>query len=208
MHDRLAETATVAVRRTALLAIDLQTDVVHAALPDEHSRAALTSRVNAVTTAARQARVPVVFVTTTFRDNYPCVPESNAGLRGVQAAGVLVDGSPGARLLDGVHVDHSDFRVVKRRASAFVHCETAALLSGLDVGRLIVFGVSTSGCVLSTVRSAADLDYRLVVVHDCCADRDAVVHQLLRTRVFPSQAHVITSTETCEMLTATKGCYD
>jgi nicotinamidase-related amidase len=33
--------------------------------------------------------------------------------------------------------------------------------------------------VLSTVRHAGDLDYRLVVVRDCCADPDAEVHAML-----------------------------
>jgi hypothetical protein len=32
--------------------------------------------------------------------------------------------------------------------------------------------------VLSTVRHAGDLNYRLVVVRDCCADPDAEVHAM------------------------------
>jgi nicotinamidase-related amidase len=52
-------------------------------------------------------------------------------------------------------------------------------------------GIATSGVVLSTVRHAADADYRLVVVEDCCADRDAEVHRVLTEKVFVRQATVV-----------------
>ena len=56
--------------------------------------------------------------------------------------------------------------------------------------------------VLSTVRAAADLDYRLVVVEDCCADQDADVHDFLTQRIFPRQAEVVTSSEVIQALTS------
>jgi len=37
--------------------------------------------------------------------------------------------------------------------------------------------------VLSTVRQAADLDYRLTVLEDACADGDPVVHRVLTEKV-------------------------
>jgi len=35
-----------------------------------------------------------------------------------------------------------------------------------------VFGIATSGVVLSILLGASDADYRLVVIADCCADLD------------------------------------
>jgi nicotinamidase-related amidase len=49
--------------------------------------------------------------------------------------------------------------------------------------------------VLSTVRQASDLDYRLIVVRDCCADPDAEVHAMLLDIVIPKQAAVVTTAE-------------
>jgi nicotinamidase-related amidase len=46
--------------------------------------------------------------------------------------------------------------------------------------------------VLSTVRQAADLDYRLVVLGDGCLDADPEVHRVLTEKVFPRQADVMT----------------
>ena len=58
-------------------------------------------------------------------------------------------------------------------------------------------GIATSGVVLSTLRQAADLDYRLIVLSDACADRDPEVHRVLLEKVLPRQALV---TETDEWI--------
>ena len=46
-------------------------------------------------------------------------------------------------------------------------------------------GISTSGCTLSTGRWAADIDYQLIMLSDCCVDRDDEVQQVLMEKVFP-----------------------
>jgi nicotinamidase-related amidase len=57
----------------------------------------------------------------------------------------------------------------------------------------VLAGISTSGCVLSTLRDASDRDYRLIVVSDLCADPDPEVHAFLTERIFPRQAEMITA---------------
>ena len=49
--------------------------------------------------------------------------------------------------------------------------------------------------VLSTLRQAADLDYRLTVLADGCLDADPEVHRVLTEKVFPRQADVVTVDE-------------
>jgi len=49
--------------------------------------------------------------------------------------------------------------------------------------------------VLSTLREAADKDYRITVLSDCCLDPDEEVHRVLTTKVFPRQADVKTADE-------------
>jgi nicotinamidase-related amidase len=51
------------------------------------------------------------------------------------------------------------------------------------------------------VRDAADLDYRLVVVEDCCADPDPEVHNFLTWRLFPRQAEVVAAIDVNQALT-------
>jgi nicotinamidase-related amidase len=56
--------------------------------------------------------------------------------------------------------------------------------------------------VLSTVRQASDMDYRLVVVEDCCLDRDEEVHRVLTQKVFPASATVVASSDVLSALGA------
>ena len=62
-------------------------------------------------------------------------------------------------------------------------------LQGID--HLVLAGIATRGVVLSTLRQAADLDYRLTVLADGCLDADPEVHQVLLGKIFPRQAEVI-----------------
>jgi nicotinamidase-related amidase len=65
----------------------------------------------------------------------------------------------------------------------------------MNVDHLILFGVSTSGVVLSTVREAGDADYEMTIIKDLCADGDAALAEVLFEKVFPVQADVITAEE-------------
>jgi nicotinamidase-related amidase len=75
------------------------------------------------------------------------------------------------------------------------------ILRANNIDTLIILGYATSGVVLSTVRYAADLDYRLVVVEDCCADQDPAIHDFLTQRIFPRQAEVVSALEVIHALT-------
>ena len=76
------------------------------------------------------------------------------------------------------------------------------MLNGGGVDTLVLTGIATSGVVLSTLRYAADLDYRLVVLADACADADDEVHRVLTTKVFPRQADVLTVAQWAKSLGA------
>jgi nicotinamidase-related amidase len=83
--------------------------------------------------------------------------------------------------------------VTKRRVSAFTGSDLEVVLRSLKVQHLVLAGISTSGVILSTIREAADKDYHLSLLSDCCADPDPEVHTLLLSKVFPRQADVLTA---------------
>ena len=83
--------------------------------------------------------------------------------------------------------------VTKRRVGAFATTDLESVLRAHEVTCLVLLGIATSGVVLSTVRWAADADYALIVLEDCCADADEEVHRVLMQKVFPRQATVVPS---------------
>ncbi|MCJ1329979.1 hypothetical protein MMC10_006660 [Thelotrema lepadinum] len=82
-------------------------------------------------------------------------------------------------------------------------CLVSVLLSdGLEedlkrrqVRSLIMSGITTSGCVLSTARAATDKGYMVTVVEDACADPVEGLHEMLVKHVLPTTAHVATVQE-------------
>jgi nicotinamidase-related amidase len=93
---------------------------------------------------------------------------------------------------DRVSPEPGDIVVRKVRVGAFSTTDLDEQLRKRGISTLILAGVSTSGVVLSTIRDAADRDYRIFVLVDASADFDAEVHDVLMTKVFPRQADVIT----------------
>ncbi len=98
-----------------------------------------------------------------------------------------------------VHPDlapaEGEVTVVKRRVSAFTGSDLEVILRAFGIKHLVLTGIATGGVVLSTLREAADKDYKLTVLADCCADRDEEVHRVLTTKVFVNQADVLSVEE-------------
>jgi nicotinamidase-related amidase len=170
----------------ALLIMDMQTPIVGMVADP----AALLQNVRKAIDGARAKNGPVIYVTVTFRPGFPEISPNNKTFHAIRGSALFAD--PGGA---AVHPDlkprENDVIVVKRRVSAFAGSDLEIILRSQGIQRLILCGIATSGVVLSTLREAADKDYRLTVLSDCCADMDAEVHNLLLTKVFPRQADVI-----------------
>lgn len=183
--------------RTAVLIMDYQQAMVSGAGAGAD---ALLERARRVLDAARAAGLAVIYVVVAFREGYPEVSERNALFARLKASGRLVLGTPGAEIAPAVAPAPGDVTVVKRRVGAFHGTDLEVILRARGIDTLVLFGIATSGVVLSTVRHAADADYRLVVLADCCADADAEVHRCLVEKVFPRQATVVSSDAFLEAL--------
>lgn len=174
---------------TALLLMDMQNGIAGRPGYEPVVRAAARAL-----SAARDREMAVIFVRVAFRPGYPEIAASNLsfGRRRAEGHPGMHQDDPGTRVVDRLAPRDGEHVVVKRRVSAFTGSDLEVLLRGLGADHLVLGGVSTSGVVLSTVRQAADLDYRLTVLSDACGDADPEVHRLLTERVFPRQARVVT----------------
>ncbi|MFC1952360.1 cysteine hydrolase [Chloroflexota bacterium] len=90
--------------------------------------------------------------------------------------------------------------LTKSRTGPFSTTKLDEILRSQGIDTLILIGLRTSGCILTTVRWAADIDYQLIVLSDCCADQDDEVHRVLMEKVFPRQAIVATSQDFLRVL--------
>ncbi|HEU5368280.1 MAG TPA: cysteine hydrolase [Ktedonobacterales bacterium] len=175
---------------TALLIMDYQNEVV---VRFGAENPGLLDRAASVLGAARRAGVPIIYVVVRFRAGYPEISPRNLSFARIREAGTLREGTPGAEIHPQVVPRSEDVIVVKRRVGAFSTTDLETILRAQGLTTLILLGIATSGVVLSTVRWAADMDYNLIVVEDCCADGDEEVHRVLTQKVFPRQALVVTS---------------
>ena len=148
-------------------------------------------------TAARGAGIPVLFVRVAFRPGYPEVSANNLAFAATaQQGGDTMTEAHAATAVHAALEPRPDEPVVtKRRVSAFSGSDLDVLLRGAAAEHLVLAGIATSGVVLSTLRQAADLDYRITVLADACADRDPEVHRVLLEKVFPRQATVTSTSE-------------
>jgi len=172
---------------SALLLMDFQTPIVENYAPDREKLLAATSGLLA---AARQRGMRVIYVVVGFRPGFPEISRRNKSFSGLKERGGIASDVHKAVAPRG-----EEPTVMKHRVGAFLGTDLDMLLRAHDIHTLVLCGISTSGVVLSTLRHAADADYELLVVRDCCADPDAEVHACLMDKVFPRQATVVNSAE-------------
>ncbi len=185
--------------RTAVLAMDCQAGIVsvYAKPPGEY-----IERCAAVLRAARAAGMTVIFVQVGFRRGLPEVSTRGKLFAAIKASPEhqkFFEGPSGA-IHPGLGPEPSDIVVTKHRVSAFTGTDLGMILRATEIDTLVMFGIATSGVVLSTVLDSGDADYNITVLSDCCADNDPELHDALLTRLFPRRCDVIRAAEFVQAL--------
>jgi nicotinamidase-related amidase len=175
----------MAPARSALLVMDFQVPIVERFATGQDALLAATAQ---AINAARQSGMRVIYVVVGFRSGLPEISPRNKSFSRLKASGGLAtDIHPKVAPAEGEVV------VTKHRVGAFAGTDLDMILRAHDIDTLVLCGIATSGVVLSTLRHAADADYRIFVLRDCCSDQDSDVHSCLMDKVFPRQADVIDS---------------
>lgn len=92
-------------------------------------------------------------------------------------------------------------RIVDKPAySAFSNPNLASLLMEKSIGTVVITGAETDVCVLSTVLSAVDLGFRVVIVEDALCSSSDVGHDALMT-MYRTRFHGQVDLATAEELT-------
>ena len=172
------------IAHAAVLAMDCQVGIVSIyAKPAEE----FVIRAASVLEAARKSGVPVIHVQVGFRPGLPEVGSRNklfAAIKSSPQHQQFFQGPSGA-IHPALGPAAEDIVVTKHRVSAFAGTDLEMILRAKGIENLVLFGIATSGVVLSTLLEAGDGDYNTTVISDCCADQDAEVHRVLIEKFFP-----------------------
>ncbi|MGO9751841.1 MAG: cysteine hydrolase family protein [Solirubrobacteraceae bacterium] len=195
--------------RTALLIVDAQREYFdeNGALFTPH---AAEIRENLVTLldAARESATQVIFIRHVI-----AADGSDTGRMGdFDDEAAFVAGTKGVELIPELAPLASEPIVDKTRYSAFVNTRLESILKTSGVDTLIVTGLMTQYCSVTTTRHGHDLDYRMVFVIDANAGPDlpdlgfgAVPHadarRVIATALAGGIADVITASEAIAALT-------
>ncbi len=166
----MPEETPVSRSNTAVLIMDYQNRQLSNF--SEEFRDEILARANAVLAKARGAGIPVIYVEVRRGERTPETEIHSA-----------ITPQPGERVF------------TKRAFGPFSTTNLDEELKRQGIENLVVMGISTGGCVLSTVRWGAEIGYKLTVISDCCADPDEEVHRVLVEKVIPRQATVVTAEE-------------
>ena len=179
---------------TAVLAMDCQAGIVSVyAKPQDE----FIARAANVLAAARRAAIPLIHIQVGFRPGLPEISPRNKLFAEIRASPQHQEffRGPSGAIHPALGPEPSDIVITKHRVSAFAGTDLKLILRAREVQNLVMFGIATSGVVLSTLLEACDADYSVTVISDCCADRDPELDTALIERLFPSRGQVVTASE-------------
>jgi|LNFM01.1.fsa_nt_gb nicotinamidase-related amidase len=151
---------------TALLVIDMERDFVDAgAVQETPGGRAIVPAINRLIAWARAHSAPVIFTHEMHRSDL-----SDYGIELEYDPVHCLEGTPGCELTDGLDARPGDYRIRnKRRYDCFLGTDLDLLLRSKRIANLVCCGVTTHCCVMSTVYTARNLDYRVLVPADAVA---------------------------------------
>jgi nicotinamidase-related amidase len=173
----MTQQVTINRDKSVVLIMDFQERIVNNVASDPER---VLKNASQALQAARQAGIPVIYV--------------------VHRGGAFQEYAPDVEIHPGVAPAAGETVITKTRPGPFSTTALDVNLREMGKDTLVVMGVATSGCVLSAVRWANDINYKFIVLADACSDADPEVHRVLTEKVYPRQGTVMTTQQFIEAL--------
>jgi nicotinamidase-related amidase len=183
----LPQDLTIDLERTAVIVVDMQNDFctpggwLDAIGVDVAMAAAAVDPLQRLLPRLRDAGVSVIWLNWGNRADLANLPPNvlhvydadgtggGIGDRVGSSDAVLVEGSWGAEIVDGLDVEPTDIHVSKYRMSGFFDTPLDSILRSLHIDTILFAGVNADQCVLATLTDAACLGYNVVLVEEASA---------------------------------------
>ena len=176
-------------RTTALVLVDLQQGVVGMQDLAPRSGDEVLAVARDLAARFREQGAPVFLVHVAWRDDDADRPSrridrpSLAGGRGPLPPGF-------SDFAEGL-CEAGDAVILKRHWGAFTGTDLDLQLRRRGIGTLVIAGIATNFGVESTVRSAWEHSYDVIVVEDACTSRSLELHRFAIDAIFPQIARVM-----------------
>ena len=188
----------------ALIVIDIQKsdfadiDSEDKAIPEmpDYAKRMLNTRL--LIDECRKLEIPVIFIQEIHRNN---LVDFGRELDGDEKAHCL-DNNPLTELaVEEMGILPNDYKIQKRRYSAFYGTDLEILLKGLSANTLILTGGLTDVCVHYTFVDAHQGDYHCYVVEDCTAGSSEDAHtSALKAMAYLQNGTVVKRSEMIEKI--------
>jgi ureidoacrylate peracid hydrolase len=203
VYDRLVPA------RTALVVIDMQTAFCAPGAPAEvPASRGIVEPINRLAAELRRLGVPVIWV---LHANHRIDGRSDWEL----FFNTVVAGDAREKTLDSLEAarqsvwtalitDPADGLVLKNRYSAFIPGASLLerMLRGMQIDTILIAGTKTNICCESTALDAMMLDFKVVLVEDCCAALSDDEHRSALENVIQQFGDVMTADEVLARLRA------
>lgn len=183
---------------TALLSMDCQSGIVSIYTKDDKD--VFLTRAASVLNHGRSTGITVIHLQVGFRPGLPEINPRNTLFAAIKSSPQhqKLFQEPLGTIPPVIAPHEGEVVITKHRVSAFAGTDLAMILRAGEIDTLVLFGIATSGVVLSTLLEASDADFRLAVISDCCADLDSQLHDCLVNKLFPARADVLSAREFIE----------
>lgn len=183
---------------TALLIADFYAEMMNT-IPHAVERD-VVAKTRELQRVARESGIMVCYSATVFRPGYPEISDRNKTFSQRKASGQPAVFDPIQVIHEAVRPLEGEVVAGKHRVNAMFGTDLEMSLRANNIDTIVMLGYATSGVVLSTTRYAADADFRLFIVEDCCSDQDVEVHDFLTQKIFPRQAEVVSAADVIQAL--------
>jgi nicotinamidase-related amidase len=157
-----------------VLVVDFSCAFADPSLPLGMDLSGPIQRTREVLDGAREAGVPVIFVTTAYHESRA---DAGVWLQKLPGLGELTRNSAGVAI-DGRLAPRDDELVVtKTGASAFFGTNLAAVLASHRIDTVVLCGAVTSGCIRATAVDLLQHGYPTLLPRECVGDRAPEPHE-------------------------------
>jgi nicotinamidase-related amidase len=163
--------------RTAVLSMDIQKATVRRSAMFHERKVGEAAK--SVLDSARKAGILVVHIVIDYQPAF--FSARNKFLQKIRIPVLSAPGVDVAELLeiaDEVKPVGDEPIVRKPRMNPFFGTALESMLRSRDIDTVVVMGVATEFVVESAVRHAADADFRVIVLEDCCASFSEEAHRV------------------------------